>query len=825
MKLTSIGFGIVALLTGAGIAAQQRGEGASAEELLGKGLHQEQVEGDCRSAVATYKEVPSRPGAMPDTVGRALLQLGRCYEKLGRPGEAQAAYQQVVTVMPAGSPAHSAARAKLAPRQEAGGDPLSGRVIDAYFQGASQVAASPTGRLVAYTKPKPGRSTLMLGEKTDIPMLYVRDLSTGQERLLVDPQERTELITRISWAPDESAIAYVVQLIELDPSKPAAKLQGWLRDLRVVAVQTGVVSRVAAGQGSFLEQIRWSPDSRHLAFDSRKADLSPGAKDDGLVTVTVWNRALGTTKDLGITRRGRIGQPAPGLAWSPDGNLVAYIAAESGGKHVTLAARGGDAVSTVALPPTPEGASPRLAGWHASGELIVVQNIPRIGNDFYMVPANGRPARKVCEGRGVSGGDGCTAPNATTPFLVARRTSEGGRAFLRDLAGGSERSLTDAAVLEQPFLLPGANGKLIAFRSDRDGDFGVYLAPVDQLPARKPLRIATLDSATSTASGWWTPDGLVLTMSRSDANIYRVDIDLKTGRPTSGPKRLTNNAASNLGPAPSPDGKHIAYRLRDRQTGIGLMDANGANERLLLPVPPDLLNSVGTIGWRTPAELLLHGARVTGPANISSLAVQTSARTALSQPDIQGSGLTYVPASNEIFYWNLQRNAEGSPNEVWARSLATGADRFVYQTPDAGQFFKVASDGSRLIYTYADEDVGDGRPIPIDIRIVDLKTGTERVALSFPDSQGVWNVTANALRGSLLLYQDPHKAQRILNIETGESWPLLTEDLPGVEVEMLSGVWSPDGSYVLFTGFSQRVERRQWTGLTYDTVVKLMQKR
>ena len=163
----------------------------------------------------------------------------------------------------------------------------------------------------------------------------------------------------------------MVQLIELDPSKPAAKLQGWLRDLRVVNVQSGVVATVAAAQGSFLEQIRWSPDSRLLAFDKRNADLSSRANDDGLVTVAVWDRDRGTTKDLGVTRRGRIGQPAPGLAWSPDASRVAFIAADTGDKHVTLASYTGEAVSTVGLPPLPQGASARIAGWHANGELIV----------------------------------------------------------------------------------------------------------------------------------------------------------------------------------------------------------------------------------------------------------------------------------------------------------------------------------------------------------------------------------------------------------------------------------------------------------------------
>lgn len=820
---------VAALLACAGVAAQQRGQESSAEELLGKGLHQEQVQGDCRSAVATYKDVPSTPGAKPDTVGRALLQMGRCYEKLGRPGEAQAAYQQVVQVAPATSPTYAAARAKLAPRQGAASDPLSGRVIESYFENAKAVTASPTGRYVAYTKPKPGRSTLMLGEKTDIPMLYVRDLSSGQERLLVDPGARTELIARISWAPDESAIAYAAQLLETDRSKPAAKLDTWLRDIRVVGVQSGGIVTVAAAQDSFVQLLQWSPDSRFLAFDRRDFQVSrPPATspDERTIGVAIWDRSRGALKDIGETLPGRIGRPAPGLAWSPDSSRLAYIAADSGDKQVTLASRTGDAVSTVALPSKPEGASARLGGWHANGELIVIHNIPKIGNDFYMVPTSGGQPRKVCEGRGVSGGDGCTAPDTVNPFLVARRNSEGGRAFVRDLESGSEQALTDVAVLEQPFLVPKRNEKLIAFRSDRDGDFGVYLAPVDQLPIRKPLRIATLDSASSTASGWWTPDGLVLTLSRSDANIYRVDTDPKTGKPTSAPRRLTNNTSNNQAAAASADGKQIAYRLRDRQTGIALMDANGANERLVLKVPPDLLLSqFATLGWKSATELLAHGGRVEGPSTFSALHLDTGKRTLMSQPDIYGAGLQYVPATQEVFYWNLKRHDADSPGEVWARSVATGKDRMVYKGQKGTQFFRMSNDGSRLFYSTADDNVPDGNPVPAEIRMVDLKTAQERIVVRYADSKGAWNVAALDARNRFLLYQDPDRRPTILDLETEQSWPLLTEDLGPVTIGDLTGTWSPDGSYVLFTGFTQRTERRQWTGLTYDTVLKLMQKR
>ena len=78
--------------------------------------------------------------------------------------------------------------------------------------------------------------------------------------------------------------------------------------------------------------------------------------------------------------------------------------------------------------------------------------------------------------------------------------------------------------------------------------------------------------------------------------------------------------------------------------------------------------------------------------------------------------------------------------------------------------------------------------------------------------------------GKFLLFMDPDKVQRIINVETLESWPLLSEPLQGVELYGYGAKWAPDGSYILFNAFSQRSERRQWTGLTYDAVTKLIRR-
>lgn len=799
---------LLATVAACPIVASAAAQRPSPEELLGKGLHQEEIEGNCAAAIGTYKSAAEHPDADNTTAGRALLQMARCYERLGR-GEARATYQRVLKTAPSGSLPYVAARTKLASTQSAAEDPLAGRNIDAYFKDASMVTPSASGMLVAYTRPKPGRFTRILGEQAAIRLLCVRDLSTGQERVLEDPGDRSELVRRIAWSPDGESIAYLVQLDSL--THPVKNDRAF--DLRIVTISNGQV-RTIVGAGGRSWTLEWSPDSRFLAFDR------PG-NDEKSKDLVVWNRASNETRAITTMRNA----PAERFSWSPDSTRVALLS--NGTKPETLVIVSVDTgrATTLATPIPPEGAELRLGAWNVNGEIAVSHRLPQVGNDFYMVPADGRPHRKVCEGRGASGGDGCQPIDAFNTFQVVRRnTTEGGRALLRDLVTGAERAFTDNQVLEQPVLLPGRGGKLVVFRSDRDGDFGLYVAPVDQLPVRNPARIGTLDSATSRASGWWTSDGLILNMSRTDANIYRVDVDSRTGKPTSAARRLTHETVDNQGASASPDGRRIAYRVRDRKHGIAIMDANGVNERLVLPVPPDRLLGVGAIGWRSPRELLLHGQRIIGPSRLSVLDLETGKHQPLSSPDIQGAGLNYRAVTDEVFYWRLGKPKSDAHSEVWARSVKKGTDRLVARTAPHSVFFHISNDGRHLFYSTANDNVEDGRPVPTDLHIVSLQTGEDKVIASFPDSKGAWNVAALASFGNYLLYQDPDKAKRIMDVRSGKSWPLLTEALRGVDVGDLSSTWSADGSYVLFTGFSERSERRQWKGLTYEAVTSMIKK-
>ena len=102
---------LLAVALAAGAAAQKKP--ATAEELLGAALHQEEVEGNLERAIATYKKVVAEAGATRAVAGRALLRMGQCYEKLGN-AEARKAYERVVREYADQSEIAAQARVRLA---------------------------------------------------------------------------------------------------------------------------------------------------------------------------------------------------------------------------------------------------------------------------------------------------------------------------------------------------------------------------------------------------------------------------------------------------------------------------------------------------------------------------------------------------------------------------------------------------------------------------------------------------------------------------------------------------------------------------------------
>src|SRR6266568_2468737 len=82
------------------------------ESMLGAALHQEEVQGDLKGAIAVYQKVVATPGVSRKTAADALVRMGQCYEKLGD-SESRKAYERVVLEYADQKEAVAMARARL----------------------------------------------------------------------------------------------------------------------------------------------------------------------------------------------------------------------------------------------------------------------------------------------------------------------------------------------------------------------------------------------------------------------------------------------------------------------------------------------------------------------------------------------------------------------------------------------------------------------------------------------------------------------------------------------------------------------------------------
>src|SRR4051812_42235499 len=77
-------------------------------------IHREVVNGDLAGAIESYRAIAADTNAPRNIVGRALLQLGACQEKLGQRKEAHATYTRLVRDFAADTEIAGQARTRLA---------------------------------------------------------------------------------------------------------------------------------------------------------------------------------------------------------------------------------------------------------------------------------------------------------------------------------------------------------------------------------------------------------------------------------------------------------------------------------------------------------------------------------------------------------------------------------------------------------------------------------------------------------------------------------------------------------------------------------------
>ncbi|HSB17515.1 MAG TPA: hypothetical protein VLE22_23905 [Bryobacteraceae bacterium] len=577
------------------------------------------------------------------------------------------------------------------------------------------------------------------------------------------------------------------------------------RDMLTRLSRTGIAPYAARAQAMLAEQV---PAAVPGPFPAVKLplDYEVGSPDGRFVVYhkDEWKSGVLYLKELATgVERVLADRWVMHPAWSPDSTRLAYCFWSDDEK-----------IKEIRIVQVSNGETKNLGvngwpiSWTDSGEIFYyLPNYAADGADYFLLAVTGGTPRKVHTG---------TFLAAVTPDGARLIASKSNKLFVIDLATGHSQAITAFGGSEGEAMIS-PDGRLVAFRANPDGRWALYVAPLDRgLPVKNPLKVKDIDVGDAPASGrpwrkWWTREGtLTFPLGRSEANIFRVEMDPKSGRAVDAPLRLTQDAASNTNPSISPDGKRVAYWYRHRSRGgLAIMESSGANER---PLFEQFLWAQAPY-WRSPEQIMFLN---TKPGDgkkraVYSLDVNSGALTPVAEPE--GLYWYYVPARSEILH--VVGDIPKPATVLKAVSLADGKQRVV-ATIENLEDMAVSPDGKRIAYM-AGRRGQSANEFIYEIALMSINGEPLGALLS---GQPEWiSLNAWSPDGKYLLYTEK-AGPRVLNVETRESWPLHEETS---DSNWRGGSWSPDGTFILLVKAMQTEERVAWEGVTADAVMRLLE--
>lgn len=593
----------------------------SGNDLFQKALSKERVDGQLAEAIVLYEQAVRESGSDRALAARALLQMARCYERLGK-ADAQKTYERLVRDYAEQRASADQARARLqalAAGHESGRRDALARRVWADPAITPAAAISPDGRVVAFADWETGD-------------LAVRDLTTGRSRRLTATGGTfTEWAEFPAFSPNGKQIAYGwfrgsgtrfdLRLIDVAGGAPRTLFDNadveyvqptaWMPDGKaIVAVlrrldRSTQIATIATADGAVrvLKTIPWrgitrmsvSPDGRWLAYDAAPAESSNG--DIFLLDTT------------GARETALVRHPANDLdpIWTPDGSAVVFISDRSGAPGAWLTrVREGRAVSGPQLVKADLGRRNFPLGFAAGAYHYGVQTG---GADVSVVTLDAEtgkpsgPATVVSERFvGTNSAPGWSPDGASLAFVSDRgaRYTEG-RALVIRAGDGTQRELSiPMATYRTPawsedgrsLLLVGRDSKL------RDGLFRLDVASGSVEPA--------VQSEPGLYVNWagWMPGGRELIYSAPSGagggHLIRLNLD------TGGRQELFKADGPLRSLAISPDGRFVAVHGR----GLLLIPTEGGAPRVLVAPSADLeIVPFRGLGWAGNGRYILFGAR------------------------------------------------------------------------------------------------------------------------------------------------------------------------------------------------------------------------
>lgn len=342
MSLFAVALLAASLAIGSPLPAQ------SGNELFQQALTKQRAEGKLDEAIALYQRIVREHAGDHALAAKALVQLGRAYERMGTT-EARKAYERVVREYSDQQDAAKEARTRITALE-------SGEAVAQIgTSGAATRMLFRSDMLGGATMTADGRS-LIFSDSTG--NLALRELRTGRvTRITHSDSDGDEFVDYASGSVDAQTFAYAwwngpkvlwelrvadrlggpPRVVISDSAIAFARPFGFTRDgksiiaiispnngpsqLALVAVATGARRALVTFRGQESRNVALSPDGKYLLYDET-TDSGKGPRDIRILT-------MATGHDTVLVQH-----PAAdlGAMWTPGGTGVFFLSARSGSR-------------------------------------------------------------------------------------------------------------------------------------------------------------------------------------------------------------------------------------------------------------------------------------------------------------------------------------------------------------------------------------------------------------------------------------------------------------------------------------------------------------
>lgn len=664
------------------------------QDLYQKALVQERAEGNLEEAITIYRQVVGEAANDRTLAARALVQIGQCYEKLGQTG-AQEAYEQVVSDFADQADQVQIARARLTALQGPEESELTIRRIWDTTTRGTWGQPSPDGRLLTFN---------YWGERGENPNLALRDVQTGESRLLIksDPDSGDYSECAV-WSPDATQVVYCwwkeaegieeIRLVGADGSNPRviysspgqfATVTDWfpgaaavLASIQEYKDKTWQIARISVPDGSarVLRKFDWpgqwpgnmvslSPDANYIAYDFPAAEGSPqrdiyvlaadGSQENPVVTNPANDRFLG---------------------WAPNGDIL-FLSNRTGEVGLWIApVSDGKPVGEPGLLKRDMGSLVPL-GFTAGGTFFFarstqMQDVHVANVDFAAGRLLSLPTRATENFLGNTGKADWSPDGEYLSYVAGSGTGEP-RIRIRSLATGEEREVGSEFNRMSPPPRWSPDGRsLLLLASDENRTRGCYLLDVR---SGTSSRLFEDDLTNRMVNVVWAPDGAAVlyntwnvnSASRSGRIVRR---ELGTGEETVLHEIPYIHNQADM--AVSPDGSQLAFTRTfakaDDQVlpdALLLMPTSGGQPREVLQLTPDQRFVMDSIAWTTDGRHILYAINgsPTDGVGVWRVSPDGTQNERLARLDLNvRTGLRFHPDERRVVF-----TASKGGSEVWA---------------------------------------------------------------------------------------------------------------------------------------------------------------